>query len=139
VSNDIDGDRISALDKIVGMSTWTAHMRDQIVCVAQHKFNVLITEPSGTRKELAGRAGHKNSARSDRAFIPVDAHRPQIRCLAVTYLAISKGPFPRQPIQPWARFEQRMAAQSFWMRLMNWNHRYKPSCCECCSSERSFR
>jgi len=72
VNNDLECVPTSALEKMVGVSAWSHHIRDQIVCVGQHSSNVLILGKSGTGKELIARAVHENSARSGRAFIPVD-------------------------------------------------------------------
>nr|NIL96669.1 AAA domain-containing protein [Planctomycetales bacterium]NIM08414.1 AAA domain-containing protein [Planctomycetales bacterium]NIN07889.1 AAA domain-containing protein [Planctomycetales bacterium]NIN77019.1 AAA domain-containing protein [Planctomycetales bacterium]NIO34202.1 AAA domain-containing protein [Planctomycetales bacterium] len=47
-------------------------IRKRILQVAAYDYNVLVTGPSGTGKELVARAVHNHSSRSDKPFIPVD-------------------------------------------------------------------
>jgi DNA-binding NtrC family response regulator len=61
----------------VGVSPWAKGVRAQILQVAPHCVNVLITGPSGTGKELIARAIHGHSPRFGRPFLAVD-------CAAVT-------------------------------------------------------
>ncbi|MDH3719075.1 MAG: sigma-54 dependent transcriptional regulator [Planctomycetota bacterium] len=61
-----------AIDRIVGDSAWAQRIRKRILQVAAYDYNVLVTGPSGTGKELVARAVHSHSSRSDNAFIPVD-------------------------------------------------------------------
>ena len=46
------------LDNIVGTSPWSQQIRRDVVRVAAHASNVLITGPTGTGKELIARAIH---------------------------------------------------------------------------------
>ena len=61
-----------ALDQLVGESEWTKRVRDKIRQVAQHRYSVLVTGPSGTGKELVAKAVHLHSARSEQPFVPVN-------------------------------------------------------------------
>ncbi len=61
-----------AIDRIVGDSAWAQRIRKRILQVAAYDYNVLVTGPSGTGKELVARAVHNHSSRSDKPFIPVD-------------------------------------------------------------------
>ncbi len=63
---------VMALRKFVGQSEWTKSVRDRIRQVANHKYNVLVTGPSGTGKELIARAVHECSDRRSEPFVPVN-------------------------------------------------------------------
>jgi len=60
------------MDHIVGQSPWTQQVRKRISQIADYRYSVLITGPTGTGKELVARAIHVHSHRSDKPFIPVD-------------------------------------------------------------------
>lgn len=64
--------REAAIQRIAGVSAWADQVRRTIEFVAAHQSSVLIMGPSGTGKELIARAIHACSARSSKAFIPVD-------------------------------------------------------------------
>jgi DNA-binding NtrC family response regulator len=57
---------------IVGQSEWSCGVRKRISQIANFRYNVLVTGPSGTGKELVARAVHAWSDRSQRPFIPVN-------------------------------------------------------------------
>ena len=61
-----------AIEQIVGTSTWTERVLKRIVQVAQYRYSVLISGPSGTGKELVARAIHSHGSRKDKPFIPVN-------------------------------------------------------------------
>ena len=61
-----------ALDQFIGGSDWTQRVRRRILQVANHRFGILITGPSGTGKELIARAVHACSQRSQEPFVPVN-------------------------------------------------------------------
>ncbi len=60
------------VDAIIGASPFADSMRRQVLKIAPHASNVLITGPSGTGKELIARAIHAHSPRADKPFIAVD-------------------------------------------------------------------
>ncbi len=60
------------LDHLIGESTWAAHTRKRVSQVAQYRYSVLITGPSGTGKELIAKAVHAHGPRRDKPFIPVN-------------------------------------------------------------------
>lgn len=62
----------SGVGAIVGVSTWANRIRQDILGVAEHTSNVLITGPNGTGKEVIARAIHAQSRRVEKPFIPVD-------------------------------------------------------------------
>jgi len=67
-------DAISAhgFDLFVGQSKEMQKVYHRIMQVATTDSTVLVTGESGTGKELVARAIHKNSSRSDKAFVAVD-------------------------------------------------------------------
>ena len=61
-----------AVDQFVGESEWTQRVRKRIEQVADHRYSVLVSGPSGTGKELVARAIHAQGARCEKPFIPVN-------------------------------------------------------------------
>ncbi len=59
----------SALDRLVGVSSWNKEVRRQILDAAPHDATVLITGPSGTGKELIAEAIHRLSPRCHGEFL----------------------------------------------------------------------
>jgi DNA-binding NtrC family response regulator len=59
-------------DQFVGRSTNILQVKDLIARVAPSEATVLVQGETGTGKELAARAIHQHSARSHKAFVPVD-------------------------------------------------------------------
>ena len=61
-----------ALDHLIGESTWAQQTRKRIAQVANYRYSVLISGPSGTGKELVAKAIHAHGPRADKPFIPVN-------------------------------------------------------------------
>ena len=59
--------------EIIGRSSRMRQVFDLIIQAAPSRTTILINGESGTGKELVARALHRNSARSDRAFITVNS------------------------------------------------------------------
>jgi transcriptional regulator with GAF, ATPase, and Fis domain len=57
---------------LIGQSAALRELKEEITRVAHSDAKVLITGESGTGKELVARAIHQQSARNDRAFVPVN-------------------------------------------------------------------
>ncbi|MFP4217069.1 MAG: sigma 54-interacting transcriptional regulator [Phycisphaerae bacterium] len=62
----------SDIDQLIGRSEAMQSVRRQIRRYAANPLPVLITGPSGTGKELAARAIHRHSDRSDKPFVAVN-------------------------------------------------------------------
>jgi two-component system, NtrC family, response regulator AtoC len=62
----------SGTDELVGSSPALEKVRDMIERVAASEASVLITGESGTGKEVAARALHRQSRRSERAFVAIN-------------------------------------------------------------------
>jgi len=60
------------IDRIIGRSEWADRIRKRILQIANYRYSVLITGPTGTGKELVARAIHIHSPRSPHPFIPVN-------------------------------------------------------------------
>src|SRR5262245_15148504 len=58
--------------QLIGSSHQMMELRQEIERIARSDAKVLITGESGVGKELVARAIHTNSARADRAFVPVN-------------------------------------------------------------------
>ncbi len=61
-----------AVDQFVGESEWTQRVRKRIRQVADYRYSVLVSGPSGTGKELVARAVHAQGPRCEKPFIPVN-------------------------------------------------------------------
>ena len=64
--------QLFAIDHIVGNSAWTDRVRKRIVQIANYRYSVLISGPTGSGKELVARGVHAHSDRAGRPFIPVN-------------------------------------------------------------------
>lgn len=61
-----------AVDQFVGESDWTRQIRQRITQIADYRYSVLVSGPSGTGKELVARAIHAHSSRGENPFVPVN-------------------------------------------------------------------
>ena len=68
----LDADCTDPLKQIVGSSSWIGEVYERITQVANHRYSVLISGPSGTGKELIARAIHQVGSRNEQPFIPVN-------------------------------------------------------------------
>ncbi|MFC1757158.1 sigma-54-dependent transcriptional regulator [Planctomycetota bacterium] len=59
-------------DLVAGASSTTKQLRRRILRLANYRFNVLISGPSGSGKRLLAEAIHRHSGRASGAFIPVN-------------------------------------------------------------------
>ena len=81
------------LHHIVGRSEALQKALATVAKVAPCDADVLVTGPSGTGKELIARAIHANSARRDKAFIPVDCAALPANLLESELFGHEKGAF----------------------------------------------
>ncbi len=61
-------------DLVAGASSTTKQLRRRVLRLANYRFNILISGPTGIGKRLLSEAVHRHSDRYDRAFIPVNCH-----------------------------------------------------------------
>jgi DNA-binding NtrC family response regulator len=80
-------------ENIVGKSEPMLRIFDLIAQVAPSRSTVLLQGESGTGKELIAKAIHLNSARADRAFVPVNAGSMPTDLLESTLFGHVKGAF----------------------------------------------
>ncbi|MCA9214797.1 MAG: sigma-54-dependent Fis family transcriptional regulator [Planctomycetales bacterium] len=59
-------------DLVAGTSSTTKQLRRRVLQLANYKFNILLSGPAGSGKQLLAQAIHRHSDRQDRPFIPVD-------------------------------------------------------------------
>jgi DNA-binding NtrC family response regulator len=78
---------------IIGRSARMKQVFDLIIQAAPSRATILITGESGTGKELVARAIHKNSSRSDRAFVTVNSGNLPSDLLESTLFGHVKGAF----------------------------------------------
>lgn len=81
------------MQTIVGISSWTRRLRQDIERVARHSATVLISGPTGTGKELIARAIHQQSTRRNHPFIPVDCAALTSTLFASQLFGHRKGAF----------------------------------------------
>jgi DNA-binding NtrC family response regulator len=81
------------LHQIVGRSEALQKALATVAKVAPCDADVLVTGPSGTGKELVARAIHANSARRDKAFVPVDCAALPANLLESELFGHEKGSF----------------------------------------------
>ncbi|RLB24247.1 MAG: hypothetical protein DRG76_01935 [Deltaproteobacteria bacterium] len=58
--------------RIIGISKWARHLRDQVRTIAKSELPVLITGETGTGKELIAKDIHDHSQRKDKPFLPIN-------------------------------------------------------------------
>ncbi len=80
-------------DSIVGISSWSIRIRNEIQVVSRHAATVLVTGPSGTGKELVARWLHAASDRSEQPFVPVDCAVASDSLFASQLFGHEKGAF----------------------------------------------
>jgi DNA-binding NtrC family response regulator len=81
------------IDQIIGDSPWTQKVRKRISQVANYRYSVLISGPSGTGKELVARAVHTHGPRADKPFIPVNCAALPTGLFASQLFGHMKGAF----------------------------------------------
>ncbi|HEU5334325.1 MAG TPA: sigma-54 dependent transcriptional regulator [Terriglobales bacterium] len=80
-------------ENIVGKSEPMLRVFDLVAQIAASRSTVLLQGESGTGKELIAKAIHLNSARADRAFVPVNAGSMPADLLESTLFGHVKGAF----------------------------------------------
>jgi transcriptional regulator with GAF, ATPase, and Fis domain len=98
-------DRALMFEEIVGTSTALQAVLDRIAKVAPTDSTVLITGETGTGKELIGRALHKRSRRSGRAFVSVNCAALPPSLISSELFGHEKGAFTGATQRRLGRFE----------------------------------
>lgn len=62
-------------DNILGDSSWSRQLRRRVVQSSSHRFNAVVSGPTGTGKRLIARSLHEHGPRRANPFIPVDCAR----------------------------------------------------------------
>jgi DNA-binding NtrC family response regulator len=92
-------------DDIVGASATLKAVLEQVQVVAPTDSTVLINGETGTGKELVARAIHKNSSRSNRAFVKLNCAAIPSGLLESDLFGHEKGAFTGAVAQKIGRFE----------------------------------
>src|SRR5918994_161041 len=92
-------------DDIVGASAGLKAVLEQVQVVAPTDSTVLINGETGTGKELVARAIHKNSSRSNRAFVKLNCAAIPTGMLESELFGHEKGAFTGAVAQKIGRFE----------------------------------
>jgi DNA-binding NtrC family response regulator len=92
-------------DDIVGASATLKAVLEQVQVVAPTDSTVLINGETGTGKELVARAIHKNSSRSNRAFVKLNCAAIPSGLLESELFGHEKGAFTGAVAQKIGRFE----------------------------------
>src|SRR5918996_1602029 len=92
-------------DDIVGTSAGLRAVLEQVQIVAPTDSTVLINGETGTGKELVARAIHKNSSRSNRAFVKLNCAAIPTGLLESELFGHEKGAFTGAVAQKIGRFE----------------------------------
>jgi transcriptional regulator with GAF, ATPase, and Fis domain len=98
-------DRVSMFEEIVGNSGALQAMLSRVVKVAPTDSTVLITGETGTGKELIARAIHKQSRRSQRAFVSVNCAALAPSLISSELFGHEKGAFTGAAQRRLGRFE----------------------------------
>jgi len=98
-------DRVSMFEEIVGNSAALRSVLSRVIKVAPTDSSVLITGETGTGKELIARAIHKQSHRSQRAFVSVNCAALAPSLLSSELFGHEKGAFTGATQRRLGRFE----------------------------------
>ena len=98
-------DRVSMFEEIVGNSEALQAVLSRVIKVAPTDSTVLITGETGTGKELIARAIHKQSHRSQRAFVSVNCAALPASLISSELFGHEKGAFTGAAQRRLGRFE----------------------------------
>jgi PAS domain S-box-containing protein len=98
-------DRVSMFEEIVGNSRALQAVLSRVIKVAPTDSTVLITGETGTGKELIARAIHKQSHRSQRAFVSVNCAALAPSLISSELFGHEKGAFTGATQRRVGRFE----------------------------------
>jgi transcriptional regulator with GAF, ATPase, and Fis domain len=98
-------DRVSMFEEIVGNSGTLQAVLSRVIKVAPTDSTVLITGETGTGKELIARAIHKQSRRSQRAFVSVNCAALAPSLISSELFGHEKGAFTGAAQRRLGRFE----------------------------------
>lgn len=134
------------LGDMLGQSPQMEQVRQTILLYARSSAAVLIEGETGTGKELAARAIHReyfarHDARQGKSrirLLPSTAGRLPNRCWKQNCLAMRKGRLPARDAEVAPGCSKLpTAVRCFWMRLAKCRYLCRPGCCGCWKKKRS--
>ena len=90
---------------LIGQSPPMLQVKEKIALAAQNEFTVLISGESGTGKELVARLIHKNSARVQEIFLPVNCGALPANLIESELFGHEKGAFTGADKRKLGKFE----------------------------------
>ncbi len=91
--------------ELIGQSPPMLQVKEKIALAAQNDFTVLISGESGTGKELVARLIHKNSARAQEIFLPVNCGALPANLIESELFGHEKGAFTGADKRKLGKFE----------------------------------
>ena len=91
--------------ELIGQSPQMVQVREKISLAAQNDFTVLITGESGTGKELVARLIHRQSARAQQIFLPVNCGALPSELIESELFGHEKGAFTGANKRKLGKFE----------------------------------
>jgi two-component system nitrogen regulation response regulator GlnG len=123
--------------QLVGTCPAMRQVYKEIGLVAAQDFPVIITEESGTGKELVARAIHEHSNRAGRPFLALNAAAIPEALLESELFGHEKGAFTGAAGKRVGKFERCHGGSSSWTRSATCRPARRPRSCACSRSRSS--